>query len=299
MNIMTEAQRPTTLKRATSGRRGRAAAARLFVAAVILLSALPAIAVRAQQNWSLVWSDEFNGPGASGVDAAKWTAETGGGGWGNQELEYYTDATKNAYLDGHGSLVIKAIREVLPQKLRCWYGPCQYTSARLVTRNKFSQTAGRFEARLKIPSGQGLWPAFWMLGSNIDTVTWPACGEIDVMENIGREPSIVHGTIHGPGYSGAAGIGAAYTLAGGQRFADNFHVFAVEWEPNLLRWYVDGQLYETRTPADLPAGTRWAYDHPFFIILNVAVGGGWPGNPDATTLFPQTMLIDYVRVYRR
>jgi beta-glucanase (GH16 family) len=119
------------------------------------------------------------------------------------------------------------------------------------------------------------------------------------MENIGREPAIVHGTIHGPGYSGAGGLGAPDSLPGGQRFADDFHVFAVEWEPAAIRWYVDGTLYETRTPTDLPAGTRWVYDHPFFLILNVAVGGGWPGPPDATTVFPQRMLVDYVRVYRR
>jgi beta-glucanase (GH16 family) len=250
------------------------------------------------QTWTLVWSDEFNGPAGSGVDSAKWTAETGGGGWGNQELEYYTNTTNNAALDGAGNLVIKAIKETLPRKNRCWYGQCQYTSARLITKNKFSQAYGRFEARLKIPYGQGLWPAFWMLGSNIDTVSWPNCGELDIMENIGREPSIVHGTIHGPGYSGANGIGAAYSLSGGQRFADGFHVFAVEWQPNVIRWYVDGNLYQTRTPSDLPAGTNWVFDHPFFMILNVAVGGGWPGNPDATTVFPQTMMVDYVRVYR-
>lgn len=269
-----------------------------FVLACALL--LSAFVVSAQaQTWTLVWSDEFNGPAGSAVDTTKWTAETGGGGWGNQELEYYTNSTKNASMDGAGSLVIKAIKETLPQKFRCWYGQCQYTSARLITKNKFTQTYGRFEARLKIPYGQGLWPAFWMLGSNIDTVNWPNCGEIDIMENIGREPDIVHGTLHGPGYSGANGIGAAYTLTSGQRFADDFHVFAVEWEQNVVRWYVDGNLYQTRTPSDLPAGTQWVYDHPFFLLLNVAVGGAWPGNPDATTVFPQTMLVDYVRVYRR
>jgi beta-glucanase (GH16 family) len=119
------------------------------------------------------------------------------------------------------------------------------------------------------------------------------------MENIGREPSLVHGTIHGPGYSGGNGIGSAFTLPHGKRFADNYHIFAIEWEPNTIRWYVDGKLYETRTPADLPAGTKWVYNHPFFIILNLATGGAWPGNIDATTTFPQTMLVDYVRVYRR
>jgi hypothetical protein len=119
------------------------------------------------------------------------------------------------------------------------------------------------------------------------------------MENIGKEPSIVHGTFHGPGYSGGNGVSAAYTLSGSQKFSDDFHTFAVEWEPNVMRFYVDGLLYKTRTPADLPNGTSWVFDHPFFIILNVAVGGGWPGNPDSSTVFPQQMLVDYVRVYQR
>ena len=245
--------------------------------------------------WSLVWSDEFDGPSGSGVDPAKWTAETGGWGWGNNELEYYTNRTQNAYLDS-GTLVIKAIKETYTGSDGVTR---DYTSARLITKNRFTQTYGRFEARIKLPSGQGIWPAFWLLGSNIDTVSWPNCGEIDIMENIGREPSIIHGTFHGPGYSGANGIGAAYELPGGQRFADDYHTFSVEWEPNVIRFYVDGILYKTRTPADLPPGRTWVFDHPFFIILNVAVGGYWPGNPDATTAFPQTMRVDYVRVYQR
>jgi beta-glucanase (GH16 family) len=138
-----------------------------------------------------------------------------------------------------------------------------------------------------------------MLGADVGRVGWPECGEIDIMENIGREPSVVHGTVHGPGYSGAEGPTASFSLPGGGRFADDFHVFAVEWEPNVLRFYVDGSLYATRTPADLPAGRKWVFDHPFFVILNVAVGGRWPGAPDATTTFPQRMRVDYVRVYRR
>jgi beta-glucanase (GH16 family) len=138
-----------------------------------------------------------------------------------------------------------------------------------------------------------------MLGEDIDKVGWPASGEIDIMENIGKEPALVHGTIHGPGYSGANGLGAPFALPGDERFADNFHLFAVEWEPNALRFYVDEHLYETRTRSDLPKGTKWVYDHPFFLLLNVAVGGDWPGNPDASSTFPQTMLVDYVRVYRQ
>ncbi|HWS54507.1 MAG TPA: glycoside hydrolase family 16 protein [Pyrinomonadaceae bacterium] len=276
--------------------RGPGPAALLFASALLLALAAPARA----QTWTLAWADEFDGPAGARADAAKWTAETGGGGWGNQELQFYTDTTKNAFTDGAGSLVIKAVRETPPREsARCWYGPCRYTSARLVTKHKFAQAYGRFEARLKVPYGQGIWPAFWMLGANIDAAGWPSCGEIDIMENIGREPSTVHGTLHGPGYSGAGGVGAGYTLPAGRRFADDFHTFAVEWEPNAVRWYVDGRLYQTRTPGDLPAGARWVFDHPFFIILNVAVGGRWPGGPDATTVFPQTMRVDYVRVYRR
>ena len=180
----------------------------------------------------------------------------------------------------------------------CWYGSCGYTSARLKTQGKFAQTYGRFEARIRVPRGQGIWPAFWMLGADIDQVGWPRSGEIDVMENIGREPAIVHGTMHGPGYSGGSGIGGAYTLASGP-FADDYHVFAVEWMPGEIRWFVDDTEYRRSTPASLPAGAAWVFDHPFFMLLNVAVGGAWPGDPDASTQFPQQMLVDYVRVYSR
>ena len=247
------------------------------------------------KSWMLVWSDEFEGPSGSAVNSSKWSFDLGGRGWGNNELETYTSRAANAQLKA-GLLVIKALKETFT-------GPDgitrDYTSARLLTKNKFSQAYGKFEARIRIPYGQGIWPAFWLLGDNIDSAHWPNCGEIDIMENIGKEPSIVHGTFHGPGYSGGRGVSAAYTLPSGRKFADDFHTFAVEWEPNVMRFYVDEQLYKTRTPADLPTGAKWVFDHPFFIILNVAVGGGWPGNPDANTTFPQQMLVDYVRVYKR
>ncbi len=245
--------------------------------------------------WSLAWSDEFNGPDGSAVDQSKWTAEVGGSGWGNHELEYYTTRTANAYQSG-GSLVIKAIRETYTGSDNVTR---DYTSARLITRNNFTATYGRFEARIKLPYGQGIWPAFWLLGSNIGSVGWPQCGEVDIMENIGREPSVIHGTLHGPGYSAGNGLSSSYSLSSNQRFADSFHTFAVEWEPNVVRFYCDGILYKTRTPADLPQGQTWVFNHPFFILLNVAVGGDWPGNPDGTTVFPQTMQVDYVRVYQR
>jgi beta-glucanase (GH16 family) len=247
-------------------------------------------------GWTLSWSDEFLGPAGATVDATKWTFDVGGGGWGNKELESYTDRPKNAHLSGDGSLVIDVLRE--PHT-----GPDgiarDFTSARLKTQGLFAQTYGRFEARMKLPQGQGLWPAFWMLGVDITSVGWPASGEIDIMENVGFEPATAHGTIHGPGYSGADGIGAPFSLPAGQRLADDFHLFAIEWEPSILRFYVDAQLYATRTPASLPSGRRWVFDHPFFLLINVAVGGEWPGSPDATTVFPQQMLVDYVRVYRR
>ena len=267
----------------------------LFIIALFSVAASTAVA----QEWRLTWSDEFKGQAGAPPDARKWSREVGGWGWGNKELQYYSDSTRNAYLDGHGSLIIRALQETTRLDQKCWYGPCRYTSARLVTKRLFRQAYGRFEARLKLPFGEGLWPAFWLLGENIDGVGWPTCGEIDIMENIGREPLLIHGTIHGPGYSGDRGIGSPYALPGGERFADRYHVFAVEWEPQVIRFYTDGKLYATRTPAELPPGAKWVYDHPFFIILNVAVGGQWPGEPDRTTTFPQTMLVDYVRVYSR
>jgi len=244
----------------------------------------------------LVWSDEFDGANGSSIDTSKWTALVGGEGWGNQELEYYTADPLNVHLE-NGSLVITATTEGAASK-NCWYGTCQYTSARLQTKGLFEQQDGRFEARIQIPRGQGLWPAFWMLGGNIDTVGWPVCGEIDIMENIGREPAIVHGSLHGPGYSGGKPLSGSLTLPGGGNLADAYHVYAVEWSGSVIRFYFDDILYETRTPADVPAGSTWVYDHPFFLLLNVAVGGGWPGSPDGSTTFPQQMLVDYVRVYK-
>jgi beta-glucanase (GH16 family) len=244
-----------------------------------------------------VWSDEFDGSAGASFDRAKWVADTGGNGFGNQEREFYTTRAENVALDGNGHLVITARAEPPSSTYQCWYGRCLYTSTRLKTSGLFAQTYGRIEARIKIPRGQGLWPAFWMLGGDIGSIGWPQSGEIDIMENIGREPAVAHGTLHGPGYSGAGGIGRADTLSSGA-YADDFHVFSVEWQPNEIRWYVDGRQYHRMTPADLPSGTKWVYDHPFFLLLNVAVGGGWPGDPDASSTFPQQMIVDYVRAYR-
>jgi beta-glucanase (GH16 family) len=248
-------------------------------------------------GWTLVWSDEFNDADGSPPDPTKWSALVGGDGWGNQEREFYTEDTVNA-AQGGGDLVITATTEGAAAH-QCWYGACQYTSARLQTKAKFEPTYGRFEARILVPRGKGVWPAFWMLGADIDAVNWPQCGEIDVMENIGSEPNIVHASLHGPGYSGGQPLTAELALPGGAVLADKYHVFAVEWEKDAIRFYLDSTLYETRTPADIPAGTTWIFDHPFFVLLNVAVGGQLPGDPDATTSFPQSMRVDYVRAYAR
>jgi beta-glucanase (GH16 family) len=262
----------------------------LFVVfALMFLVTAPLHQAKAAPTWNLVWSDEFSGASGSAPDPSKWKYDIGGGGWGNNELEYYTNSRNNSYQDGAGNLVIKAIKENV--------GGMSYTSARLLTQGIFEQAYGKFEARIKLPYGQGIWPAFWMLGNNIGSVGWPNSGELDIMENIGREPSMVHGTVHGPGYSGANGIGNSYTLPNGQQFKDAFHVFSVEWEPAQIRWYVDGNLYNTFNKSQLVSGQTWVFDHPFFMLLNLAVGGYWPGNPDATTTFPQTMSVDYVRVY--
>jgi beta-glucanase (GH16 family) len=245
------------------------------------------------QSYQLVWSDEFNGPDGSAPDASKWAIQTGGDGWGNHELEYYTARPKNAQVAG-GNLVITAVKED-------YTGPDgvtqHYTSARMQTKGLFSQTYGRFEARIKIPKGQGMWPAFWMLGTDIDTNPWPACGEIDIMENIGKEPTISHGSLHGPGYA-PGNVTASYTLPTGA-LSDDYHLYAVEWEAQQVRFYVDSTLYATFAPSNLPSGSPWEFNKPFFLLLNLAVGGDWPGPPDNTTQLPQQMLVDYVRVYQK
>jgi len=252
------------------------------------------------EDWVLTWSDEFDTPPGTPPDPNVWQPEIADGflngltGWGNGEFEYYTDSPDNASTDGEGNLVI-TVKETT-ENLPCWYGPCEYTSARLITRDRLELSYGRIEARIKIPYGQGLWPAFWMLGTNIDEVGWPQSGEIDILENIGREPATAHGTIHGPGYSGGQAIGSGFDIQEG-KLADDFHVYAIEWSPDEIRWYFDETNYFTVTPDDLPANSEWVYNHPFFIILNAAVGGNWPGSPDETTTFPQTMTVDYVRVY--
>ena len=238
---------------------------------------------------TLVWEDEFTGPTGQAPDPTSWGYDlgTGAGGWGNGEQQYYR--AENAALDGDGHLVITAREED--------FAGSRYTSARLLTKAKREQTHGRFEARIKLPTGQGIWPAFWLLGANIDTVPWPGCGEIDVMEARGQEPDRILGSLHGPGYFGAGAVSDSAVLPGPVGVDGTFHVFAVEWDPRYIAWEVDGVTYQVVTPDQLPAGASWVFDHSFFVILNLAVGGNFVGLPDPTTVFPQTMLIDYVRVY--
>lgn len=252
-------------------------------------------------QWKLAWSDEFNERAGTPPNASSWSHEIGDGtahgnlGWGNSELQYYTNSTDNAAMDGQGNLAITVKKLDESSQLRCYYGPCQYTSARLLTKNKAEFAYGRIESRIKVPRGAGLWPAFWSLGTDIDRVNWPQTGEIDFMEHVGREPNRVFGTIHGPGYSGGTSFGDTYDFP--QNVADNYHTFTVEWQPSKIVWYVDGIQYHEADPADV-APDQWVFNHPFFLLLNVAVGGNFGGPVGSETTFPQTMKVDYVRVYQ-
>jgi len=252
-------------------------------------------------QWELVWNDEFNSRPGVAPNPSIWGNEVGDGtvygipGWGNDELEYYTPGGENASTDGQGNLVITT--EAADGSLQCYYGPCKYTSARLLTKNRFEVAYGRVEARVKVPVGAGLWPAFWMLGTDIDRVGWPVTGEIDIMEHVGRLPNEIFGTLHGPGYSGGNSYGKVVDL--GKPVADDFHTFAVEWQPDKITWFLDGAPYFTATPADpFLAGKQWVFNHPFYMLLNVAVGGNFGGTVGSDTTFPQQTLVDYVRLYQ-
>jgi len=235
-------------------------------------------------GWTLIWQDEFEG---SELDPEKWVAEIGGHGWGNNEYQFYTDRPENVRLE-NGNLVIEARKEFFIRR--------QYTSGRIKTQGLLSFTYGRVEARMKLPYGQGIWPAFWMLGDNIDEVPWPLSGEIDIMEHVGKEPRRIYGTVHGPGYSGSGGIGHFTTLPENS-LQQEFHTFAIEWDPGEIRWFVDDEQFFKLTSEQV--NNEWVYDHPFFILINMAVGGYWPGYPDESTVFPQFLTVDYVRVYQR
>ncbi|WP_020403147.1 glycoside hydrolase family 16 protein [Gracilimonas tropica] len=242
----------------------------------------------------IVWQDEFDADGS--VNSENWTFDIGTGeeifgqpGWGNNELQYYTDRPENVEIRD-GMLEITARNESFQNS--------NYTSARILTRDLFQTTYGRFEARIQLPWGQGIWPAFWLLGDDSDgTVSWPQIGEIDIMEYRGQEPTVINGSVHGPGYSAGNAVTDRYELTTG-RFDTEFHVFAIEWEPNSIKYYVDDVLYNEITPEDVNG--EWVFnDNSFYIILNVAVGGSFVGPPNSSTRFPQTMLVDYIRVYKQ
>ena len=252
-------------------------------------------------TWKLVWSDEFNNKAGTAPNASIWGQEVGDGtvngipGWGNSELEYYTGGTNNVATDGAGNLLITAKKA--DGSLQCYYGPCEYTSARLLSKNRFEVAYGRVEARVKVPAGAGLWPAFWMLGTDIDQVNWPQTGEIDIMEYVGRVPNEIFGTLHGPGYSGGQSYGQSVNL--GEPVANEYHTYAVEWQPDKITWLLDGVPYFTATPNDpFLQGKQWVFNHPFFLLLNMAVGGNFGGTVSPDTVFPATMAVDYVRLYQ-
>ena len=232
-----------------------------------------------------IWAQEFDGPAGSAPDPSAWTAELGGGGWGDAQLQSYTRPPANAYLTGSGQLAIVARADADV--------PGSISSARLTSRGLVSFRYGRIAARVKVPSGAGAWPAFWMLGTDIDTVGWPECGEIDVMEHAGSDPESVHATVHGTGYAGI-GHGVGHRFDTGSPLSDDFHTYSVDWVPGSVSWHFDGHEYFRVTPQDVPG--PWPFEKPFFLVINLAIGGRWPGNePDASTL-PAKMLIDWIRV---
>ena len=238
-----------------------------------------------KKSWTLSWSDEFNGTSGTQPDATKWSYDLGTGtdGWGNQELQSYTNSTNNIAMDGQGNLVITAIKN-----------GNSYTSARIKTAGKFSQKYGRFEARIKTPYGPGIWPAFWMLGENISTVSWPQCGEIDIMELKGNQPNVIYGSLHGPGYSGGNALTSSHALFN-ERYDTNYHTFAVEWTENKIDFYMDNYLFKTRKKSEI---SSWVFNTDFYLLLNLAVGGAFVGFPTDGTPFPQKMIVDYIRVYK-
>ena len=251
--------------------------------------------------WLQIWSDEFDGAAGARIDSTKWRHDIGDGcqagncGWGNDEKQYYTDSRDNIALNGQGHLMIVARRAA--SGLTCHYGPCRYTSAKVTTRGKMDVLPGRVEARIKLPAGQGLWPAFWMLGRGYPATPWPACGEVDVMEYRGSAPSTTSSAVHGPGYSGNTPFVHAHTLAAGA-FSDDFHRFAVEWDSLRVRFFVDDTVHYTLTRGELERFGKSILDQPFFLILNLAAGGTFDGDPKSDAIFPATMLVDYVRVYK-
>lgn len=247
-----------------------------------------------QGTFEQIFFDDFSGPAGSAPDAATWNVAVDGTP-NNAEQEYYTNRPQNVSLDGNGNLVLTALQEHYAYAAGLMSKQA-YTSGKLDSANNVTTTYGRIEARIKLPVGQGMWPAFWMLGANFPQVHWPACGEIDIMELRGSDPNKVNGSLHAPDYNGNGALTGSYQLDSGN-FGDDFHVFAVEWAPDGIRWLVDGEPYEARTVEGIKQlGKNWIFDHPFYVILNLAVGGNYGGNPNSDTKFPAQMLVDYVKV---
>lgn len=252
--------------------------------------------------WTQVWSEEFDGPAGAPIDTTQWRHDTADGcasnncGWGNNEKEYYSTAPENISLNGQGQLMIVA--RTAPAGLTCYYGPCRYTSAKVTTRGKMEVAPGKVEARIKLALGQGLWPAFWLLGRNIGTVGWPTSGELDIMENRGSAPATTSSAVHGPGYSRNTPFAHEHVLSQGT-IADAFHTYSVEWDSLTIRYLVDDTVHYVVERSQVQPYGNWVFDQPFFVILNLAVGGHFDGDPQSDAIFPATMLVDYVRVYRR
>jgi beta-glucanase (GH16 family) len=250
-------------------------------------------------TWVQVWSDEFDGPAGTRVDSTKWGYDRADGcsnancGWGNSEKEYYTDSPDNIALNGQGQLMITA--RTAPAGLSCYYGACRYTSAKITTRGKALAAPGRVEARIKLAQGQGLWPAFWLLGYGTPGTPWPACGELDIIENKGSQSATTSSALHGPGYSGSTPFTHAQTFSSGT--ISDFHTYAVEWDSIHVRFLVDDTAHYEITRGAVEKYGKWVLDQPFYVILNLAVGGHFDGDPQSDTIFPATMLVDYVRIY--
>ena len=265
-------------------------------------SAPPVVPPAPRNVWVQVWSDEFNGAAGARIDGTKWGYDIGDGcrdgncGWGNNEKEYYTDASENIALNGQGQLAI--IARSAPSGLACYYGPCRYTSAKITTRGKVVVAPGRVEARIKLPAGQGLWPAFWMLGHTHPAIPWPACGELDIMENKGSQPSTTSSAVHGPGYSGSTPFAHAQTLTA-STFSADFHTFAIEWDSAHVRFFIDDTAHYGITRSALEQFGRSILGQPFYLIINLAVSGHFDGDPQSDAILPATMLVDYVRAYAR
>ena len=262
--------------------------------------ALVACTDSAPSQWKQIWSDEFDGPAGAPVDSSKWINDVGDGcdrhncGWGNHEKEYYSSSSSNIFTNGRGQLVI--VGRTAPAGLKCYYGDCRYTSAKITTRGRLVVSpAGRVEARIKLAEGQGLWPAFWLLGSTCPEIGWPKCGEIDIMENKGSQRATTSSALHGPGYSGETPFVHRQNFRSGA--ITDFHVYAVEWDSTQVRWFVDGAEHYHVSRADIEKHGASVLGKSFIVILNLAIGGHFDGDPKSDAIFPATMMVDYVRVF--